>query len=200
MPRNPIGNSRDQLRQVQRRIGVMPPAGQQDLPVQTVHLALRWPGDVPRQQGSVLGTIRSHEAPPPRTLGSGRFARRVVLSSTSQHGATNSSSQASRVTLTANRTKAAQSRIRKELAALTKILYVGLDVHAETIAVAVAKQDGEVRSHDVIPNRVEAIRKLIGKLGPAARLRVCYKAGPAGYALYWQLAALGVACEVSRPA
>ena len=30
--------------------------------------------------------------------------------------------------------------------------FVGLDVHAETIAVAVAEQDGEVRSLGVIPN------------------------------------------------
>jgi hypothetical protein len=31
--------------------------------------------------------------------------------------------------------------------------FVGLDVHAETIAVAVAEKDGEVRSLGVIPNR-----------------------------------------------
>ena len=82
---------------------------------------------------------------------------------------------------------------------MTKILFVGMDVHAETIAVAIAEQDGETRSHGVIPNRVESIRKLVGKLGPAERLRVCYEAGPTGYALYWQLADLGVACEVIAP-
>ena len=82
---------------------------------------------------------------------------------------------------------------------MSTVRFVGLDVHAETIAVAVAESDGEVRAHGVIPNRLEAIRKLIRKLGPAERLRVCYEAGPTGYVLYWQLTALGVACAVVAP-
>jgi hypothetical protein len=61
------------------------------------------------------------------------------------------------------------------------IRFVGLDVHAETVAVAVADSDGEVRSLGVIPNRPESIRKLVGKLGAARSLRVCYEAGPCGY-------------------
>ena len=40
------------------------------------------------------------------------------------------------------------------------IKFVGLDVHAETISVAVAEQDGEIRSLGMIPNREESIRKL----------------------------------------
>jgi len=44
---------------------------------------------------------------------------------------------------------------------MKRIKFVGLDVHAETIAVAVAEQDGEVRSLGVIPNREESIRKLV---------------------------------------
>ena len=58
--------------------------------------------------------------------------------------------------------------------------FLGLDVHAETIGVAVAEQDGEVRSLGVIANRAEAVRKLIKKLGPAEQLRACYEAGPTG--------------------
>jgi hypothetical protein len=77
--------------------------------------------------------------------------------------------------------------------------FVGLDVHAETIAVAVAEGRGQVRSLGTIPNRPEAVRRLLGKLGKASELRVCYEAGPTGYPLYWQLTAMGIACEVIAP-
>src|SRR5277367_6814154 len=76
-----------------------------------------------------------------------------------------------------------------------KLRFLGLDVHAETIAVAIAEPDGEVRSLGTIPNRAESIRKLIKKLGPADKLRACYEAGPTGYVVYWQLAELGIQCE-----
>jgi transposase len=82
---------------------------------------------------------------------------------------------------------------------MSKIRFVGLDVHADSIAVAVAEPSGEVRSFGIITNRSEAIRKLMHKLGPAEQLRVCYEAGPTGYVLYWQLTALGVRCEVIAP-
>ena len=40
---------------------------------------------------------------------------------------------------------------------------------------------------------------MIKKLGPADKLRACYEAGPTGYVVYWQLAELGVECEVVAP-
>jgi transposase len=82
---------------------------------------------------------------------------------------------------------------------MSKVNFVGLDVHADTIAVAVAEMGGEVRAIGIIPNRMESIRKLVRKLGPVEHLRVCYEAGPTGYVLYWQLTQLGVACEVVAP-
>jgi hypothetical protein len=43
--------------------------------------------------------------------------------------------------------------------------FLGMDVHAETIAAAMAEADGEVRSLGTIPNRMESVRKLIKLLG-----------------------------------
>ena len=47
---------------------------------------------------------------------------------------------------------------------MKKIRFVGLDVHAETIAVAVAEPNGEVRSLGTIPNREESVRKWLRSL------------------------------------
>src|ERR1051325_12241218 len=82
---------------------------------------------------------------------------------------------------------------------MSKVRFVGLEVHADTIAVAVAETGGEVRSLGSIPNKLESVRKMIGKLAPIGTLKCCYEAGPTGYVLYWQLTQLGVACEVIAP-
>ena len=80
-----------------------------------------------------------------------------------------------------------------------KVRFLGLDVHAETITVAVAEPGDEVRSLGTIANRADSIRKLVKQLGPVEQLKACYEAGPTGYVLYWQLAELGVKCDVIAP-
>lgn len=82
---------------------------------------------------------------------------------------------------------------------MSKVRFVGLDVHADTIAVAVAEPGGEVRSHGIIANRPEPVRKMIRKIGEGAKLKCCYEAGPTGYVLYWRLTQMGVECEVIAP-
>jgi hypothetical protein len=44
------------------------------------------------------------------------------------------------------------------------IRFVGLDVHAESITVSVIEPDGEIRSLGSIPNRPEAVRRLVMRI------------------------------------
>jgi hypothetical protein len=50
---------------------------------------------------------------------------------------------------------------------------LGLDVHGETPAVAVAEPDTEVRSLGTIANSEDSIRKFVKKLGSPEQLRAC---------------------------
>ena len=79
------------------------------------------------------------------------------------------------------------------------IRFLGLDVHADTIAVAVAEANGQVHSIGVIPNRIDNLRRLVRRMGRVESLRACYEAGPCGYVLYWQLTKMGVHCDVVAP-
>src|SRR2546427_7399611 len=73
--------------------------------------------------------------------------------------------------------------------------YVGLDVHAETIAVAVVETDGEVRFLGTIPNRAETVRRFVKRRGPGDPPRVCCRGGAAGGVLCWQWAGIGGDCR-----
>ena len=52
--------------------------------------------------------------------------------------------------------------------------HIGLDVHKETIAVAVLRPGTTTCDERVIPNTPEALRKLLGRFDDRAALRTCY--------------------------
>lgn len=80
-------------------------------------------------------------------------------------------------------------------------IYVGLDVHKDTIAVAVAREGrGEPEFLGVIPHTGAEISKLLKRLSPSGEvLSLCYEAGPCGYGLYREVRESGHDCEVVAP-
>lgn len=82
------------------------------------------------------------------------------------------------------------------------ITYVGLDVHKDTIAIALAAADkrGEVREYGKIANTPAALKGAVAKLSRSGGdLRFCYEAGPCGYGIHRQLTASGHGCVVVAP-
>jgi transposase len=79
-------------------------------------------------------------------------------------------------------------------------VYVGLDVHKESITVAYAADGGEVESLGRIGPTKTEIDRLCERLRSKARhVRVVYEAGPCGYGLYRQLVQKGFDCMVCAP-
>ena len=80
--------------------------------------------------------------------------------------------------------------------------YVGMDVHAKTIAIATADEgrDGEIRYWGEIPNTGDAILRLTKRLSKDGKTPVfCYEAGPCGYGVFRLLRKLGFECAVVAP-
>jgi transposase len=80
------------------------------------------------------------------------------------------------------------------------IIYVGLDVHKDTIAEALAEggERSEVRDHGKISNTPAALKTLCAKLARnGGKLRFCHEAGPCGYGVQRQSSDAGHECAVA---
>src|ERR1700730_10348576 len=79
-------------------------------------------------------------------------------------------------------------------------VYVGLDVHKDSITVAYAIGMGEVELLGKIGTTKTDIDRLCKRLQSKARhIRIVYEAGPCGYGLYRQLVQRGLDCMVCAP-
>jgi len=84
----------------------------------------------------------------------------------------------------------------------SNILFVGMDVHKDSIEIAVAEDGigGEVRRFGAIGGTKDAFRKTLRKLVSKGKsLHFCYEAGPTGYELYRVIEGEGHTCIVVAP-
>lgn len=101
-------------------------------------------------------------------------------------------------------TQSALMRVRESAHCGEKYsLYVGMDVHKETIAVSVAapgRSEPDYRGE--IANKPKTVAKLLQRLSEqcgGGLMLFCYEAGPCGYGLYRQIIAAGHDCQVVAP-
>ena len=73
--------------------------------------------------------------------------------------------------------------------------HLGLDVHKDTISVAILAPDHESPEVDRIPHDEASVRRLVGRLGNPRLLRACYEAGPTGFELARLLDSMGFAAR-----
>lgn len=79
-------------------------------------------------------------------------------------------------------------------------VFVGLDAHAESTAIAVAEPGrAAARFIGTVGRRFAELKKALTKLGEASTLMTVYEAGPCGFALARELLAAGYRCEVVAP-
>jgi len=83
----------------------------------------------------------------------------------------------------------------------TSVVYVGLDVHKDSIVIAVAREARQEASKwKTIPyDAVRLVKALKTLLKEGEVLKVCYEAGPTGFGLCRRLREVGIDCIVVAP-
>jgi transposase len=81
--------------------------------------------------------------------------------------------------------------------------FVGMDVHKDTIVVAVTAtgEVGTATAYGTFPNTAAGLEKLVKRLRQAGSgaIKFCYEAGPCGYGVHRALTGMGEACMVVAP-
>jgi hypothetical protein len=82
----------------------------------------------------------------------------------------------------------------------TTLQFIGLDVHRGSVAIAVARPDGQpAQSLATVPNQIAGLIRRLQQLGPLESLRCCSEAGPTGFNLARRLILAKIDCQVIAP-
>ena len=85
-------------------------------------------------------------------------------------------------------------------AAMPPIIHVGMDVHKESITLAVLPADAKAPTHvDRLPNDLPKLKRYLERVATRGTVRVCYEASGAGYVIHRALRGWGMACDVIAP-
>jgi transposase len=80
------------------------------------------------------------------------------------------------------------------------IIYVGMDVHKDSITLAVLPATAKTPTRlERLPNDLAKLKRFLDRLTRDGALRVCYEASGAGYVLHRALREWGYACDVIAP-
>ena len=80
------------------------------------------------------------------------------------------------------------------------IIYLGLDVHKESVTIAVLPAAAPAPTRvDRLPNDLAKLRRYLRRLAEEGELHACYEASGAGYVLQRAVTAWGISCEVIAP-
>jgi transposase len=83
---------------------------------------------------------------------------------------------------------------------MQKVRFIGLDVHKDSIAIAVAEGEGGLAQVvATIPNEMGTVLKRLRKLAADREAYFCYEAGPTGFGLCRALREAGFDCRVVAP-
>jgi Transposase and inactivated derivatives len=84
--------------------------------------------------------------------------------------------------------------------AASSIIYLGMDVHKESITVAVLPGTAKTATRlDRLPNDLVKLKRFVDRCARDGELRICYEASGAGYILQRALTEWGYACDVIAP-
>lgn len=80
------------------------------------------------------------------------------------------------------------------------IIYLGMDVHKESITIAVLPEGAHVPTRlDRLPNDVGKLKQWLDRVAREGEIRACYEASGAGYVLHRALQEWAYACDVIAP-